>query len=219
MPVAYLVGRREFFALDFCVTPDVLIPRPETELLVVALLDRIRTLPAPAAVSIADVGTGSGIIAICAAKHCTTCRVTAIDNSRPALKVAALNAANHHVAERIELVESDLFAALSPECQFDYIASNPPYVAAGEMPQLAAEVRKYEPRSALVAGPRGTERMEQLIAAVPSRLHSGGWLLMEIGPDQDQAVGQMIAGSGCLECGPTIKDLAGRPRIVQAQRR
>lgn len=218
-PVAYLVGRREFFSLDFRVTPAVLIPRPETELLVVALLDRVRESRSDAPISIADVGTGSGIIAICVVKYCDTCRVTAIDISRPALDVAAANAAEHDVADRIELVESDFFTALAPHRCFDFIASNPPYVSAGDMTTLAMDVRKHEPRAALVAGQRGTECIERLVGEARSRLRSGGWLLVEIGPDQDQAVGQMMDGSGCFERGPTIKDLAGLPRVVQARRR
>lgn len=156
-PVAYLVGRREFFSLDFRVTPAVLIPRPETELLVVALLDRVRASPADAPIAIADVGTGSGIIAICAAKYCATCRVTAIDISRPALEVAAANAAEHDVADRVELVESDLFTALAPHRCFDFIASNPPYVSAGEVAALArgtSASTNHAPRWSRASGAR-----------------------------------------------------------------
>ena len=172
-PVAYLVGRREFYSLSFRVTPDVLIPRPETELLVVAALDLAKTkgeggrgkaeqvasgqwpvassstinnqqssisnpqspIPHPL---IADVGTGSGIIAVCLAKHLPTCRVTAIDISPAALAVAKENAQQHGVAERIEFLESDLFAAVPAERQFDFIVSNPPYVTAAELDGLAA---------------------------------------------------------------------------------
>jgi len=120
-PVAYLVGRREFYSLSFRVTPAVLIPRPETELLVGALLDLARGRSAAAPVTIADVGTGSGIIAICAAKHLAGCRVTAIDISPAALEVARGNAAEHGVAERIEFLQSDLLTAVPAGRQFDFI--------------------------------------------------------------------------------------------------
>src|SRR5688572_14054248 len=138
-PVAYLVGRREFYALDFEVTPDVLIPRPETELLVVALLDHVKargaaspyeTAPSPqppTPVTITDVGTGSGVLAVCAAKYIANSLVTAIDISASALSVARRNAQRHGVSERVEFVESDLFANVPADKRFDYIVSNPPY--------------------------------------------------------------------------------------------
>ena len=202
-PVAYLVGRREFYSLSFRVTPDVLIPRPETELLVVAALDLAKTkgeggrgkaegpdtsVPSDADPLIADVGTGSGIIAVCLAKHLPACRVTAIDISPAALAVARENAQQHGVADRIEFVESDLFAAVPAERQFDFMVSNPPYVTAAEMDRLAADVRKFEPRVALLAGPRGTEVIERLIAQAADRLRPGGHLLMEISPTIHDAV-------------------------------
>ena len=176
-PVAYLVGRREFYSLSFRVTPDVLIPRPETELLVISVLDlakkssEVSPLRAPiedwsgegqgvraaAAIdstrgpsakisTIADVGTGSGIIAVCLAKQLPDCRVTAIDVSPAALAVAAENAKHHGVANRIELVESDLFAAVPADRRFDVVVSNPPYVAQAEMERLAPDVKNFEPR-------------------------------------------------------------------------
>lgn len=218
-PVAYLVGRKEFYSLSFRVTPDVLIPRPETELLVVAAIDLVKTLsPCPPEVRIADVGTGSGIIAVCLAKHLPACRVTAIDISPPALSIAQENAKQHGVAERVEFVESDLFAAVPAEQSFDFIVSNPPYVMAAEMDKLAVDVRKYEPRLALVAGPRGTEVIERLIAQAAERLRSGGHLLIEIGPAIHEAVCALLAADARFELGPTIKDLARLPRVVQARR-
>ena len=162
-PVAYLVGHREFYSLDFRVTPDVLIPRPETELLVIALLDLAKTQATVGgtglasgthAMAIADVGTGSGIIAVCVAKHLPGCRVTAIDTSPAALEVAKSNAQKHGVAERIEFIKSDLFADIPPDKNFDFILSNPPYVAASELNALAPDVKIFEPHSSLVAGPR-----------------------------------------------------------------
>ncbi len=148
MPVAYLVGRREFYSLPFQVTPDVLIPRPETELLVVRLLDLLAARAAERpneALQVADVGTGSGIIAICAARRFPGCRVTAIDTSAAALAVARANAKEHGVADRIDFVEGDLLSGLPAEGVFDLVASNPPYVSEAEFAQLARDVREFEP--------------------------------------------------------------------------
>ncbi len=220
VPVAYLVGRREFYALSFRVGPAVLIPRPETELLVIALLDlaKARGAAAPAA-QVADVGTGSGILAVCAAKHLPTCRVTAIDNSPAALEVAAANAADHGVAGRIELVRSDLFAAVASERRFDFVVSNPPYVSAAEMERLPREVKDFEPREALLAGPQGTEVIARLVPQAAARLNPGGYLLLEVSPMVHDAVRAIVAGEKRLELGPTVKDLARLPRVVTARRR
>ena len=254
-PVAYLVGRREFYSLSFRVTPDVLIPRPETELLVVSLLDLAKSYsplssgetpktcsPLPSGetpttcsplllgegpgvraagreLTIADIGTGSGAIAVCLAKHLPTCRVTAIDLSSAALAVAQENAKHHGVSERIEFVESDLFAAVPPDRRFDFIVSNPPYVKAAELDGLAPDVRKYEPRMALLAGPRGTEVIERLIPQAADRLQPGGHLLMEISPTIAAAVQALLESDARFELGPTIKDLARLPRVAQARRR
>jgi release factor glutamine methyltransferase len=216
MPVAYLVGRREFYSLMFRVTPDVLIPRPETELLVVALLDLARGRPD---LTIADIGTGSGIIAVCAAKHLPKCRVTAIDISPAALAVARENAAAHGVAERIDFIESDLFAAVPAERKFDAIVGNPPYVTAAEMATLARDVRKFEPRVALLGGQRGTEVIGRLIPQAAGRLNSGAHLLLEISPTIHDAALALLAADSRLEPGPTIKDLARLPRVVRAVRK
>jgi release factor glutamine methyltransferase len=170
-------------------------------------------------IAIADVGTGSGAIAVCLAKHLPACRVTAIDLSRAALAVAAHNARQHGVADRIEFVESDLFAAVSPQRQFHLIVSNPPYVTAAEMDGLATDVRKFEPRMALVAGPRGTEVIEALVAQAAQRLRPAGHLLMEISPTIHDAVRTLLEADDRFELGPTIKDLARLPRVVQAKRR
>lgn len=215
VPVAYLVGYREFYSLRFHVTPDVLVPRPETEHLVVALLDlaRARTDPPPA---IADVGTGSGIIAVCAAKYLPGARVVAIDLSRAALAVARANAAAHGVSDGIELVEGDLLEGLAPEPRFDFIASNPPYVAAAEFDRLARDVREHEPRDALLAGQRGTEVIERLVPQAAERLKAGGHLLLEISPTIHDAVREIVRAEQRLRLGDTIKDLARLPRVVHA---
>jgi release factor glutamine methyltransferase len=216
MPVAYLVGRREFYSLSFRVTPDVLIPRPETEFLVIRLLDLAS--PAEAEWIIADVGTGSGVIAVCAAKWLPASRVLAIDVSPKALEVAAANAREHSVSDRIEFVESDLFAAVPPERVFDFVVSNPPYVAEHEVAGLSRDVRDYEPRGALVAGPQGTETIQRLIEQAAERLKPGGWLLTEISPQIEGAVRETVSRDGRYELAPTVKDLAGLARIIQARK-
>lgn len=218
-PVAYLVGRREFYSLDFRVTADVLIPRPETELLVVTLLDLAQQRASGEPITIADVGTGSGVIAVCIAKHMPESRVTAIDICPKALDVARKNAAEHGVAEQIELIESDLFAAVQPQRRFDLIVSNPPYVKSSEWDGLAVEVGGHEPRLALVAGDKGTETIEALIPQAVDRLGPGGHLLIEIGPAIHDAVRALLEADEHLQPGPTIKDLARLPRIVQATKK
>jgi len=219
MPVAYLVGRREFYSLSFRVTPDVLIPRPETELLVVTLLDLARQRPVDRPIDVCDVGTGSGILAVCAAKHLPNCRVTAVDVNPAALEVARVNAAEHGVQERVELVESDLFSAVPPEQRFDFVVSNPPYVSEAELETLIPEVRKFEPRVALLAGQRGTEVIESLLPQAAERLHPGGHLLVEISPMIHDAARALFEADGRYELGPTVKDLARLPRVVRARRK
>ena len=218
-PVAYLVGRREFYSLSFRVTPEVLIPRPETELLVVTLLDLAKSRSPAGPLTVADVGTGSGIIAVCAAKHLPGSRITAIDISPAALRLARANAADHGVEGQIKFVESDLFAGVEPAQRFDFVVSNPPYVATAELDGLAADVRNFEPHQALVAGPQGTEVIAALIPQAAGRLNPGGHLLMEISPMIHDAARSLLEADGRFQPGPTVKDLARLPRVVQAVRR
>jgi release factor glutamine methyltransferase len=237
-PVAYLVGHKEFYSLDFEVTPDVLIPRPETELLVVALLDHAKgqgardsglgasesdTTPSPQppapSPQICDIGTGSGILAVCAAKYLPHARVTAIDVSPAALAVAQHNAERHEVADRITFVESNLFAALPNENRFDFIVSNPPYVSTAEMNDLPTDVKDYEPHLALEAGDKGTAVIEPLITQTAERLNPGGTLLIEISPMIAAKVEELIRASGTFDLSPTLRDSAGHARVIQARRR
>ncbi len=215
-PVAYLVGGREFFSLPFGVTKDVLIPRPETEGLVVRTIDLGKPAAAP---RIVDVGTGSGAIAVAVAKHLPQAALAATDNSPAALAVARANAERHGVADRIEFVEADLLADPRLDGPWDVIVSNPPYVRDDEFPALPRDVRDHEPRTALVAGPTGAEVVARLAAEGVTRLVPGGWLLVEIGPSTVAAAEAAIAAQPDLEPGPTLKDMAGLPRIVQARRR
>ena len=215
-PVAYLVGSREFFSLAFAVDRAVLVPRPETEGLVVRVIDLCRTAAAP---RIIDVGTGSGAIAVALARHLPRAAFTATDVSADALAVARGNAARHGVAERIAFVSCDLLDEPAAAGPWDVIVSNPPYVRADEFAALPRDVRDHEPRGALVAGPRGVELVERLASAAATRLVPGGWLVVEIGPAVVVAAEAALAAQSGLEPGPTLKDLAGLPRIVQARRR
>ncbi len=217
-PVAYLVGHREFFSLSFQVTPDVLIPRSETELIVVRVLDLAKSQATTDALRIVDVGTGSGILAVCCAKHLPAAQVTAIDVSPQALAVAQANAEEHEVADRIDFVESDLFDSVTPQQAYDVIVSNPPYVATHEMSELDPGVREHEPHLALDGGEQGTEVIARLIPQAAERLRPGGWLLIEVGPYNAQRVEQLVDDESTLSLEVTIPDLAGHARVVQAQR-
>jgi release factor glutamine methyltransferase len=172
-----------------------------------------------APIHIADIGTGSGILAVCAAMFLPAANVTAIDISREALAVARRNAERHNVAERIVFVESDLFAAVPVDARFDYIVSNPPYVSNSEMQQLPLDVRDYEPEIALRAGEKGTDVIAPLIEQSVDRLQAGGALFIEISPMIAEEVEKRVAAQSSLELGTTIKDLAGLARIVRATRR
>jgi release factor glutamine methyltransferase len=218
-PVAYLVGRREFYSLDFRVSPDVLIPRPETELLVVAALDGIKAHGPAGPVAICDVGTGSGILAVCIAKHCPRAKATAIDISTAALDIARQNAETHQVIDRIEFLKSDLLAELPADVKFDCIVSNPPYVSTAEMCELAPEVAKQEPHAALHAGERGTEVIERLLPQAALHLERGGELLIEISPMILAPVEQLVEESTDFELQGVIKDLAGLARVVHLTRK
>ncbi|MCA9121301.1 MAG: peptide chain release factor N(5)-glutamine methyltransferase [Planctomycetaceae bacterium] len=217
-PVAYLVGRREFYSLPFKVTRDVLIPRPETELLVVALLDAAKELGVrKPELSIADVGTGSGIVAVCAAKNLPTAKITAIDVSSTALEVARENIISHEVSSRIELIQSDLFSQIDDRL-FDVIASNPPYVSESEMKELRGEVAEYEPHLALYGGPTGSELIQRLVPAAAEHLLPGGCMLLEVSPMIEQQTHKIIRDHGGFDTPRTLKDMAGLARVVVAKR-
>lgn len=222
MPVAYLVGRREFYSLAFEVTRDVLIPRPETEFVVVEALDCLekmqpRSEDSPA--RIADVGTGSGAIAVALAVHSPRSRITAIDVSSAALAVASRNVEQHRVGDRVELLEGDLFSNVDANRQFDVIVSNPPYVSESELVQVSRDVREFEPRLALVSGPTGTEIIERLVAQAAERLVSGGWLIFEMSPMIEGRVRALLADRPEFDAPSIRKDLAGLPRVVIVRRK
>jgi release factor glutamine methyltransferase len=210
-PIQYILGEQEFFGLTLAVTPDVLIPRPETEHLVEALLERF---PRNSPLRIADVGTGSGAIAIALAASLPQAQITALDISPEALAVARGNAETHHVAGRIRFLQSDLLSALSGE-SFDAIVSNPPYVSEADHESLEKQVRDYEPHHALFAGPSGLDIYKQLIPQAREHLKPGGWLLMEIGQGQRDALAQLLSGWKNLSF---VDDLQRIPRVACAQR-
>ncbi len=207
-PMQYITGEQEFFGLIFEVTPDVLIPRPETEHLVEAVLERIDP---GAHARIIDVGTGSGAIAIALAHVLPRAQVKAVDVSLAALAVARRNAQRHGVAGRITFQQSDLLAAID-EKDFDAIVSNPPYIANAEV--LEPQVSNYEPHSALYAGPTGLEVYERLIPQAGERLKPKGWLMLEMGYGQGPALLKFLLNW----TNTTIQDdLQGIPRIVSTQ--
>ena len=183
-PLPYITGHREFFGHDFVVDARVLIPRPETELLVEHALRIARPVPRP--LEIADVGAGSGAIAVTLAVHLSHAIVYALDDSAGALAVTAENARRHNVAERVQCRQGDLLAPLPGPVKL--IAANLPYVAAGEWAELQPELHDYEPYAALVGGPDGLDAIRRLLAVAGSYLHPGGALLLEIGASQGAAV-------------------------------
>lgn len=210
-PVAYLTGRREFYGLDFKITPAVLIPRPETELLVELALERV---PAHSAARVLDLGTGSGCVAIVIALRRPRASVVAVDDAAEAVALARENAARHGVPN-LGIVLGDWLAAVSEE-RFDVVVANPPYIAAGD-PHLAAKELRCEPRRALVAGPDGTECIAAIIAAARDHLSADGWLLFEHGYDQGARSRALLTAGGFGRQLRTWRDLSGLERVSGAQ--
>ena len=215
-PIQYITGQQEFYGLLLHVTPAVLIPRPETEHLVEAVLHR---LPHNAPLKIADIGTGSGAIAIALATHLPQAQITALDLSPEALKIAHANAqANdqpHNVAHRIRFLHSDLLSALPPSEQFDAIVSNPPYIPETDRPTLHPEVREHEPATALFAGPEGLDIYRRLIPQAHALLKPNGLLALEIGHGQREALTALLSQWHNVTF---VDDLQQIPRIALAKR-
>lgn len=210
-PVAYLTGEREFYGLAFTVTPGVLIPRPETELLVDLALER---LPAEKASRVLDLGTGSGCIAIAIAHARPHTRVFAVDRSTEALAVARDNARRHDLGN-LTFSHGDWLTPFAGE-RFDLIVSNPPYVAIGD-PHLEQGDLRFEPALALPSGTDGLDDLRHIVAEAPAYLEPDGWLLLEHGADQQPAVLELLSRHGFTEC-EGHRDLAGLPRAVSALR-
>ena len=221
VPVAYLVGRREFFGLDLVVDDRVMIPRPETERLVEASVDALRDRPDPLVV---DVGTGSGAIAIALARMLPRARVLATDVSPGALEVARKNAERCGVAHRIAWAQGaglEPLASLGIDGNVDAVVSNPPYIPTSEIPRLQREVREHEPAVALDGGPDGLRVLREVVAGAARYLAPGGVLALEVAAMQDQAatVAALIAGVGGFGPPGIVRDYAGMDRVVLAVRR
>lgn len=214
-PVAYLVGKRGFYTLEFEVTPAVLVPRPDTETLVAEALTFLKPLKAP---DVLDLGTGSGCIAVTVAHGKKDARVTAVDVSPDALAVAKRNAEKNGVADRVTFRQGDLFDPLPAGAEFDLVVSNPPYIAHAEFAALPPDVRDHEPRVALDGGADGLNFYRRIAPGVVPFLKPGGKLLLEIGATQDADVRAILGAQPGLELGPTLKDMGKLPRVVTAKR-
>jgi release factor glutamine methyltransferase len=217
-PVAYITGVREFWSLEFLVTPHVLIPRPETELLVEVTLELARQRQSDAALRIMDIGTGSGAIAVALASELGNAEVFATDISARALAVARINAERHFVAERIHFVLGDLFDALPAGACFDVIVSNPPYICRSEIAALAPEVSRWEPRLALDGGADGLGFYRRIAAQAFDQLSAGGVLLVEIGDGTGETVKQIFQDAPGWRRISIFNDYAGRQRVVKAHK-
>lgn len=218
-PIQYITGEAEFYGLPFRVNRDVLIPRPETEILVeqaVELAERLRKLGAIAAPRMVDVGTGSGAIAVALARALPFAEIAAIDISASALAVARANAERNGVAGRIRFLEGDLFDAVGGG-SFDFVLSNPPYVSESDRATLDVEVRDYEPAQALFAGEDGMEIYRRLLPAARKALVAGGTLLLEIGCGQRAEMQTLLEQEGFAAI-EFFRDLQGIPRVAMAQR-
>jgi release factor glutamine methyltransferase len=213
-PTAYLTGRRDFYMLTFEVNSAVLIPRPDTETLVVATLDALKGVAAP---TVLDLGTGSGCVAVSLAHAMKAATLTAVDISPAALATAKRNADTHGVADRLAFLEGDLFGPLPPAAAFDAIVSNPPYIAPAEFPGLATEVRDYEPRLALDGGPDGLAFYRRITLDASRFLKPGGSLLVEIGSTQADAVTGLFRTAGFTDVTVT-RDGSALPRVVSGRR-
>jgi release factor glutamine methyltransferase len=231
VPTQHLTGHQEFWGLDFYVTPDVLIPRPETEHVIEVALERLGAVATDAvplrsaALQIVDVGTGSGCIAVALAHELPNARIIATDISAAALEVARRNAERHNVSARIDFIKCNLLDALfhqSPVTShqspsYDLIASNPPYIGRGEAATLAREVREHEPHAALFAGETGTEIYAPLIAQAAALLKPSGILVLELGHNSADYVSRLLANPAWSDLTVT-NDLAGITRVASARR-
>ncbi len=218
VPAQYITGHQEFWGLDFIVSPAVLIPRPETEHVVEAVLELAkpdgRGRPSPHELRIVDAGTGSGAIAVALAKELPTAKIHSTDISPEALEVARANAARHDLTSRIEFHLVDLLSGFSP-AWFDFVVSNPPYVGDSEEESVQLEVRKFEPRNAVFAGPSGVEVIERLIPQAQTVLRPGGWLVFEISGTIVDRVRILLSSWNEVEI---RNDLQGIARVAMARK-
>jgi len=211
VPIQYVTGEAAFRLLDLQVTPDVLIPRPETEVLVDVALELLAGSEAP---RVLDPGCGSGAIAIAIAREHSSARVTATDISPAAVRVARDNAGRHSLDSRVSFICMDLTGALGAPAAFDVIVGNPPYVPTADIDELEDQVRGHEPHLALDGGPDGLDFHRRLVTECPGVLAAGGWLVVEVGDGQAEDVAEMLRGSGSFGQVAIRPDLSSAPRIV-----
>lgn len=220
VPLQYITNHAEFMSLDFYVDERVLIPRPETELVVEAVMKRARTLTGKDEIIVVDIGVGSGNIAIVLAKKLKKARIFAVDISPDALAVAGINARRHEVINRITFLCGDIFKPLEGhgiESKVDFIVSNPPYISSNEFSTLQKEVRDYEPYVALVSGQDGFHMFRRIITQANKWLKPGGFIIFEVGEKQAQQVAQLIEDTRCFKKPEFVKDYQHISRIVIAQ--
>jgi release factor glutamine methyltransferase len=221
-PLQYILGHQEFWSIDLNVDPRVLIPRPETELLVEQALSALSKIPSEKACSVLELGTGSGAVSIALAREAGIVSLVATDISREALLLARRNAEKAGVSERIVFVQGDLFSPfrfLEGRGPFDLILSNPPYVVRSEMIGLAREVKDFEPAFALDGGEDGFVFHREIISQSPKYLRRGGWLLLEVGQGQARGVSEMMEGDGSFDTVGRIQDLSGIERVVKGRKK
>lgn len=216
-PVAYVTGTQEFWSLDFRVTPDVLVPRPETEHLVETVTEFLASRPGPCRVL--EIGTGSGAVAVCLARECAEAEIWATDVSAPALDVARDNASRHGVEGKIRWLRGDLFAPVHGLTGwFDVLVSNPPYVPSGEIARLQRDVRDWEPALALDGGADGMDFYRRFVRDGARHLREGGLLAVEVGAEQGGAVSRLFDAEAGFHRVRVRRDYAGLPRVVTAER-
>ncbi len=219
-PVAYLVGYKEFWSLNIKVTHGVLIPRPETELLIEearALFTRQAAHAAP--LVILEIGTGSGAISVALAQEFKNSRIYATDISSVALRVARENSICHGCANAIHLLQGDALTPFRQNEMFDLIISNPPYVCSAEIKQLLPEIQQYEPLAAINGGADGLDYYRRWIPQIPALLKPNGWIILEIGAGQSAAVLQLFSHAGRFADVQTIRDYTGRERVIRARKK
>lgn len=221
-PVQYITGSQEFWSMDFLVDPRVLIPRPETEVLVeqAVSLYKGRALPGGEHPRVLDLGTGCGALAVAVAREMPGASIWASDISWDALAAARVNAQRHGLGDRIRFRQGDLFGFDRARCEsFDLILSNPPYVCAGDFDSLPPEVRNFEPRQALDGGEGGLYYIRKIIRQAPDNLNASGWLILEMDPRQIPEALDLISGEDRYGPGERIRDYSSRDRVVRCRRR
>jgi len=212
-PLQYLTGHQEFWRADFLVSPDVLIPRPETEHVIEVVLDLVQRFALRPCLKLIDVGTGSGAIAVTLARELPQAEVHAVDLSSAALDVARANA--ERLGASVHFLQSDVLSDIERDASFDFVVSNPPYVGLNEADKVQDVVKHYEPHMAVFAGDGGLDVIRRLIPQAREALRPGGWLLMEIGYSQAEAVIALLAGWNDVH---SVPDLAGIPRVIVARK-